>query len=1150
MPHPTPTLFPAALAFAPSSATGEFCDAFGVRCYCISGAEKLPPFLINLVSASNLWMFVASNGALTAGRVDADGALFPYQTVDRIYDSVGVIGPVTACWVSTAAGEVLWEPFAAHTTRIHSITRNLYKSVEGDRLWFEEINPALGLSFRYGWSTAEEHGFIRRCELVNLTDESVSVRICDGVKNILPAGIPLRLQSMSSNLADAYKTAEVLSGSRLAVYALAATIVDQPTPMEALRASVVWSGGLSGAAIHVSDQARDAFNAGQTPQAKNQSRGVRCAYLLTVAIKIKPRKTEHWFMVADTGLSQANVTKCAQLQAGPDPQAVLVAATTDSTNLLRSLVGDADGTTAHHFANVLFNVLRGGTFIDGYLLPTADFVEYVARHNRAAADRHARFLHDLPASLARTDLLALVMPLGDTDFTRLTVEYLPLIFSRRHGDPSRPWNKFSIRLKDSNGKGLIAYEGNWRDIFQNWEALNLSYPEYFDAVIAKFLSASTADGYNPYRISQAGIDWETPDPEDPWSSIGYWGDHQVVYLLKLLEWSARFNPAAMPTALRQARYSYADVPYQIADYAALRRNPRDTITFVASKHRATVARISQFGSDARLISTPAGEVLHVNLTEKMLVLVLVRLSNFIPGAGIWMNTQRPEWNDANNALVGYGVSVVTLCYLRRFMAHGRSILFTELGADSVLVSNAVVVLLQRVHSILGFHEQALNRVDYSPAERRELVDALASAGGDYRAQLYATGPGPSSAVAALDIIGFFDRAQQFVDHSVRANLRSDGLIHSYNQLEFTEFPAGLVLKHLPLMLEGQVAVLSSGVLSIAETVDLLVALRGSALYRADQHSYTLYPDRNLAGFLGRNIIDPSAWKSCPLFNDMFVAGEQQLVLRDAAGCYRFNADLVNGDALEKRLDQLAAHPRWKDGIKTYAERIREIYEEVFRHRAFTGRSGSMFGFEGLGSIYWHMVAKLLLAVQENIWVAQAARAPETTHLIELYYDVRAGLGFNKSPAKYGAFPTDPYSHTPGHSGAQQPGMTGQVKEEILTRLGELGVHIEEGILSFRPTLLRAGEFTNASGHFRVIRSDQREHLIPMTAQTLGFTYAGAPIVYRRESAVACIKVFSADGGVRELPGHSLDHVTSASIFARDGSIDRIEVELGSSYRPL
>ena len=31
-----------------------------------------------------------------------------------------------------------------------------------------------------------------------------------------------------------------------------------------------------------------------------------------------------------------------------------------------------------------------------------------------------------------------------------------------------------------------------------------------------------------------------------------------------------------------------------------------------------------------------------------------------------MNTQRPEWNDANNALVGYGLSMVTLYQLRRY----------------------------------------------------------------------------------------------------------------------------------------------------------------------------------------------------------------------------------------------------------------------------------------------------------------------------------------------------------------------------------------------------------------------------------------------------------------------------------------------------
>jgi hypothetical protein len=33
-----------------------------------------------------------------------------------------------------------------------------------------------------------------------------------------------------------------------------------------------------------------------------------------------------------------------------------------------------------------------------------------------------------------------------------------------------------------------------------------------------------------------------------------------------------------------------------------------------------------------------------------------------------MNTQRPEWNDANNALAGYGLSMVTLYQLERYLS--------------------------------------------------------------------------------------------------------------------------------------------------------------------------------------------------------------------------------------------------------------------------------------------------------------------------------------------------------------------------------------------------------------------------------------------------------------------------------------------------
>ncbi len=44
--------------------------------------------------------------------------------------------------------------------------------------------------------------------------------------------------------------------------------------------------------------------------------------------------------------------------------------------------------------------------------------------------------------------------------------------------------------------------------------------------------------------------------------------------------------------------------------------------------------------------------------------------------------------------------------------------------------------------------------------------------------------------------------------------------------------------------------------------------------------------------------------------------------------------------------------------------VLKIYESVFNHKAFTGRSGTFYKYEGLGSIYWHMVSKLVLAVQE------------------------------------------------------------------------------------------------------------------------------------------------------------------------------------------
>ncbi|MEZ4719123.1 MAG: hypothetical protein R2851_23980 [Caldilineaceae bacterium] len=205
-----------------------------------------------------------------------------------------------------------------------------------------------------------------------------------------------------------------------------------------------------------------------------------------------------------------------------------------------------------------------------------------------------------------------------------------------------------------DGSVRLYYQGNWRDIFQNWEPLLWSFPSS-GGVIAKFLNATTADGYNPYRVTREGIEWEVPEPHNPWANIGYWSDHQIIYLQKLLEMAQEVEPALLPDLWNRPVFAYADVPYRLHTYTEMLADWYNTIDFDGDAARAVESRVAEMGTDGRLRRDADGAIVHVTLTEKLLVLLLAKLTNLVPEGGIWMNTQRPEWNDANNALVGKGL---------------------------------------------------------------------------------------------------------------------------------------------------------------------------------------------------------------------------------------------------------------------------------------------------------------------------------------------------------------------------------------------------------------------------------------------------------------------------------------------------------------
>jgi hypothetical protein len=1129
---------------------GEYVPLLGEHYYCIQNYDRLDPFFMSIVSSSDHWLFISSTGGLTCGRGDPDSALFPYDTDDKIAASSGTTGHKSVLRVTRGDRTYLWEPFAARWAGTYRVERNLYKNVYGDKLVFEETNLDLGLTYRYAWRTGDRYGFVKTAWLKEESDQACSVTLVDGLQNILPYGAKAQMQRFFSNLLNAYKRSELEPRTGLGIFALSSGLTDLAEPSESLRATTVWQTGLDNASYLLSSHQLATFERGGEIVQETDVRGRRGAYLVHARLDLPPRKEQSWHIVAEVNQDHARIATLLNSLGRDKPElsAGIEADIAQSTKDLVSIVAGADGlqrtgdrlSAAHHFSNALFNTMRGGILANHYKIGKADLRDFIRVRNRPVLDTCSDFLDTLPEEIDADDLLTRAAGAGSPDLERLCYQYLPLTFSRRHGDPSRPWNQFSINLKKPDGTRALDYQGNWRDLFQNWEPLAYSYPEFVTNMICTFVSATTADGYNPYRVTRAGIEWEEPSPGSAWANIGYWSDHQIIYLQKLLEISHRFHPGKLQTLLDRKILSHANVPYRIKPYTMLLQDWHDTIVFDETLDGQIKTLVAEMGTDGKLVLDAPGQVFHVSLAEKLLTLLLAKLTNLVPGGGIWMNTQRPEWNDANNALAGKGLSVVTACYLRRFVVFFQRLL-SEYGAAGFEVTGEVRAAFDTTYDVLEQHMAVLRSCD--DRRRRAVMDALGQAGDDYRQNFYQNGfSGTFTGLDREKVMGFLELARHYIEHTLRENRREDGLYHAYNVLQLDEGSAAV--GHLYEMLEGQVAILSSGLLSTEDALTLLHSLRQSALYRADQHSYILYPDRDLPGFLHKNRVDPGLVNRSTLLTRLVEESDATLIVRDENGMCHFPGSFKNAGDAKRALAGLRAREGYAALVDTEYDSILELFESVFDHASFTGRSGTFFAYEGLGSIYWHMVSKLLLAVQETLLCArmQCENPATVLALIDIYYDIRSGLGFNKPPDVYGAFPTDPYSHTPAGQGARQPGMTGQVKEELLTRMAELGAAVEHGKLLFDPLLLRECELTAQETTFDYIDVHGQERSIALLPGSLAYTFCQVPVVYVRSDEER-VDVAYAGGLRRQMVGHSLDVDTSAHVFSRDGHVERITVHI-------
>jgi hypothetical protein len=327
----------------------------------------------------------------------------------------------------------------------------------------------------------------------------------------------------------------------------------------------------------------------------------------------------------------------------------------------------------------------------------------------------------------------------------------------------------------------------------------------------------------------------------------------------------------------------------------------------------------------------------------------------------------------------------------------------------------------------------------------------------------------------------------------------------------------------------------------------LDALKNSRIYRADQYSYMLYPDRQLPRFMEKNNIPEASVKASALLSKLLDDNETSIIRKDKEGRCHFNGDFRNAAALKAALNNLRVGS-YSQLIETEKEQILEIYEEIFDHQSFTGRSGTFYGYEGLGSIYWHMVSKLLLATQECYFraVKEGAEPKVIGQLKDHYYEIKAGIGLYKSPEVYGAFPTDAYSHTPQGAGVKQPGLTGQVKEDIISRIGELGVRVNQGKILFDPILLNTEEIPDKQQLFEYYTLSGKSHQINLKEKQIAFTLCQVPVIYTFSDEDK-ISVSFENGTVENIPGNSLNTNLSASIFNRSGEVKQVEVTIKTNH---
>ncbi|MBD5552485.1 MAG: hypothetical protein HDQ96_15185 [Lachnospiraceae bacterium] len=438
------------------------------------------------------------------------------------------------------------------------------------------------------------------------------------------------------------------------------------------------------------------------------------------------------------------------------------------------------------------------------------------------------------------------------------------IYSRKHGDPEREYNYFSV-----GGEYYAQGNANFRDVNQNRRCDVLFEPRLEEENIHTFFDLIQADGYNPLvltaalytlpeekreefisRLPKAAALFErafTPGElavaaEDaglsrqdvrqlvseavcaaksrPCATFseGYWCDHWT-YNLDLIESYLTVFPEKEEELLfEHCRYRWYESRVLV--------NPRTKRYVMTDKglrqYQALDETAAEEEEGKNWMCTADGEEAHSTLIEKLLLLCAVKTATLDPaGMGVEMEGGKPGWYDALNGLPGLlGSSMAESCELARLLHFTAAAIEKREGKMAVYCE--IADLLEETDRILRETEsvdEASSEMDPETGTIRDTDtawirwDRLNGMKETYRDAVLRGYSGERRHLSCRETAGYLRRMERIVMDGIRkAERYTGGICPTYFTFEATQvkntsegvMPVELHPCVLPLFLEGPV----------------------------------------------------------------------------------------------------------------------------------------------------------------------------------------------------------------------------------------------------------------------------------------------------------------------------------------------------------